>query len=529
LVTWYFDSGNPPFIESKDPTSGATNVDADTLISFDVVDAESYIRISEMDAYINGSDAYRSGIGFVSPFDGPSSSVTLLPGGSIDGYDAYRVIVDYTSNYIAGTYTTVRCRVDDYGWNELDESWTFSIPGWYFETGNPPFIENKNPAAGASGVAVDTLITFDITDAETFVRVSGMDAYVNGLDAYRGSVGFVPPFNGSSSSITFLPGGSSDGYDAYRVVIDSTSDYVAGTMTTVRCRADDYGWNELDEAWTFGDLNTLYFSDGYGLKAIGIGNLVGEGQDVVRVVLDETSSPSIPSNSVTDVFGNFVRDNLHLVLSFDGYKSPTEGYGAIIATDETDLDIYLDGYRTKAGQMNDNGVLYIINKSLNRVEVYYGADFRSGTRSPDFVYSSSSTPSIFGGEILSLHVSSGESLVYSSGTRIYVGTSLGMTRIETYDQESSDGYSASMDSNGTAFTYGIQGSGATFEVVGGTIPRVTDIGSNDESSMILVVTNDGYSGGVTQISLEGNDQVIFMDDSNLLPSGDIRKIFGSDV
>jgi hypothetical protein len=89
------------------------------------------------------------------------------------------------------------------------------MPIWFFETGDPPFIENRSPSSGSVGIPVNTNISFYVVDAESGVNASSIDAYVNGADAYRVGIGFVFPYNGPNSSFTYLPGGSSDGYDAY--------------------------------------------------------------------------------------------------------------------------------------------------------------------------------------------------------------------------------------------------------------------------------------------------------------------------
>jgi hypothetical protein len=181
--------------------------------------------------------------------------------------------------------------------------------------------------------------------------------------------------------------------------------------------------------------------------------------------------------------------------------------------------------------MNDDGTLYLINKRTNQVEVFYGADMFSGYgRIPDFVYDAYSTPPIFPGEMLDLHIESGRSLATSGGTRFYVGTALGATRFDANDLELDgyDGYGAGLDSYGLVTSYGIVGSGADFEVIGGTIPRVSSISSDEDNLILSVVTNDGYgSGGVTQITLVGNVKVAFMTKAGgFLPSDDVRDIFG---
>jgi len=275
-------------------------------------------------------------------------------------------------------------------------------------------------------------------------------------------------------------------------------------------------------------VNALYFSDGYGIKKIDLADLVGESQSVVSTILDTTTVPPIPSDSVSHISGNAVGSDDFLAASFDDYGGPSHG-AVVIKNDTASVEQYADGYSCNKPGLSDKGILYVINETLNRVEVYYGAHFRGDTtRAPDFIYNTTSTPALFPGQILSLEVIDAASLRLSGGARLFVGTSLGMTRIETYDSQTVDGYSDGLDGYGLAIDYGIVGSGATNEVIGGTAPQVVAVAFNEEQSIILVCTNDSSNnGGVTEITLAGNAQILFLNEATgLLPSNDVRDIDG---
>jgi hypothetical protein len=177
--------------------------------------------------------------------------------------------------------------------------------------------------------------------------------------------------------------------------------------------------------------------------------------------------------------------------------------------------------------MNANGTLYVINKTLNRLEVYYGADFRHPDQQPDFHYDSASTPPLLAGDLISLHVAEGRSTVFAGGSRLYVGCSNGLTRIEAYDAESPDGYSVGLDGYGLSYTYGISGSLTDFPVLGGTVPDVVAIGSDEPTGIVFVATNDGteIGGGLSQVSLSRNALILFMTrEGGFLPSNVVRDI-----
>lgn len=274
-------------------------------------------------------------------------------------------------------------------------------------------------------------------------------------------------------------------------------------------------------------LNRVYYSDDYGVYKIDIQNLVGESQFVATRFLSTSTLPSIPINKVVSLSGNYIDGYAILVLSMG-----PDGYGTNILLNEAFINTYADGYYCNRSHINNRGILYLINKTRNRIEVYYGANTRPGAlRLPDYFYDGYSTPALFSnggniGEILSLHIVNDESTELDIGTRLYVGQSIGMTIIDTFDQESTPGYSAGLDSYGSSTTCGITGSGATYECIGGIVPKVTDVATDERYGIIFAVTNDGYGhGGLTQVKMSPIVKLFFMDkDSGFVPSNDIRKV-----
>jgi hypothetical protein len=371
-------------------------------------------------------------------------------------------------------------------------------------------ILNKFPLADARGVGENIMIRFDVADA---LNLNSINVFIDGSIIFDGT-SFISPFNGPSSLVSTI-------VDGYSFVIDKTSSY--DNFVSIRVK-----YNLLDFVWSFliGDsVNTLYFSDGYGAKKIDISELVGESQSAVKTFLDEDSIPSV-HNKISSIYGNMIDDVFCLSMAYDH-----DAYGVFVIKNEVEKEIYSDGYDTFKAQITDDGKMYLINKDKNTIEVYYGVHNRSGMRDPDFIYSNTSIPAIMPGEILTLHVVSGASTKYSGGTRLYVGTENGVTRIEAYDRQSSDGYSAGYDGNGISITYGLPGSGYRYEVLGGTIPRITSISSNEEKKVFFAVSQDGAgNGGITQVSLNSHRKIIYMTQAEgFLPSSDIRDIFGKAV
>lgn len=176
-----------------------------------------------------------------------------------------------------------------------------------------PIIINRFPLPDATSVDEETLVSFDVYDTDTFVLPNEINVYINDLLAYDG-YSFLSPFNGVDSYFGAI---SVDGYDGYRVVIDSTVDYA--NIVHVRALADDYDGESLTDTWSFfvGDqFNVLYFSDGEGLKAADVQAVTGESQDRIRTVLSTTTTPSIPNNIITFIHGEEIDGYKFLVMSF---------------------------------------------------------------------------------------------------------------------------------------------------------------------------------------------------------------------
>lgn len=410
-------------------------------------------------------------------------------------------------------------------------------------------IVNINPVEGGT-LLQDNYISFDVIDIYNSLKTNSLAIFVDGSKIYDGYSGiFSTPYISADSYADYI---CVDGYDGYHFVLDNVGLYKPTTKVRVIAQ-DSYGYL-IDYNWTYSSstyLNRLYYSDEYGVYKIDLEDLVGESQSVAERFLSTSTDPALPYNRVRYISGNQIDGYSLLILSINAVNSSfhhdwgdkwgsfiwsslhiADGYGVKVVSQENSINSFSDGYFCDRAQINNRGVLYLINKTNNSVEVYYGANTRSGTgRTPDFVYDAYSNPPLFTqngttGDLLSLYVVNNGSDVLSNGTRLYVGQSIGMTIINAYDQEISSGYSANLESNGTSFSYGIAGSGATYEIIGGTVEEVVDISSHEESNILFVVTNDGLGhGGLTQILLSGNRQIAFMDEaSGFTPSDDIRSV-----
>jgi len=521
--SWLFSTETfAPFFESQNPANGAINVPIDSNIYVVCADGYNLVASSTIAVQVNGVDAYSAGVGFVAPYNGPTSNFVHVIGGSVDGYDAYQITIDSTVNFGYNQLISVAAQVLNADGQPGAAAWSFttlSVPA------TPPQITHIVPASG-SIIPQGSNITFDIFDIENDLDPTTIRVTVDGSLAYSGAPGsFFTPYTGVDSYAGPI---IVDGYDGYHIVLDNIGAF--GSIVAVNVQAQDGYGSALNQSWgytTSSGLNRLYYSDDYGVSKIDLIDLVGEGQFASRRFLTTTTAPAIPTNKVISISGNLLDGYALLVLSMG-----PDGYGVRIVTNESSINTYSDGYDCGRAQLSDKGILYLVNKTRNRIEAYYGAHLRPGAgRVPDYVYDGYSTPALFSnggntGTILTIHVVSDDSSELSSGARLYVGQSIGMTIIDTFDQEVTPGFSAGLDSYGVSTFCGIVGSGATFESVGGTVPNVTDVATDERYGIIFAVTNDGAAhGGLTQISMSANRMIVFMDEnSGFVPSNDIRKV-----
>jgi len=208
-----------PELRNRFPASGASNVDIGTLISVDVIDEYSGIDLSTLDAYVSGADAYRVGLGFVSPYDGPLSSITPT---TVDGYDGYHIVLDRTTVLPWGSTITPRITVDDFDGLHLDGSWSFDTSADAYA----PQILREYPADGST--QPDTVrIAFDVLDeygnidgSATIVALDGYVIWQNDAptDGYRGSRTAISSGNWDGYRYVMLPPADSTWPDAYLTV-----------------------------------------------------------------------------------------------------------------------------------------------------------------------------------------------------------------------------------------------------------------------------------------------------------------------
>jgi hypothetical protein len=148
----------PPYATNHSPAPGATGVAINTLITLEIRDAGVGVDQSTITMTVNGSPITPS-------ISGTSAAYTL----------SYNPPVDFAYDQ------TVSVEVDA---SDLDGN-AMATDSYSFTTGlapdiTPPYAANRSPAPGATGVAINTLITLELRDAGVGVDQSTITMTVNG-------------------------------------------------------------------------------------------------------------------------------------------------------------------------------------------------------------------------------------------------------------------------------------------------------------------------------------------------------------
>lgn len=230
---------NPPILDSQNPPSGSSGVDKDTNIYFRIYDADPGTDLSTISVEVNGATAYTSASGFIAPFDGPASDLTIGGGAVPPGV---HITVDKTSSYASFETIDVHVVAKDLYGNTLDTTYSFGIEDY-----EVPTIDSNLPTG--SGVSAGSNISFSTHDssgsginqatinADVTIDLSTESAIINGV--------LQSGWDGPSSAIT------PDGSGGFDVVIDPTSDFGSFKDVQVDASCEDNNSNAASLSWAF--------------------------------------------------------------------------------------------------------------------------------------------------------------------------------------------------------------------------------------------------------------------------------------
>ena len=346
---------------------------------------------------------------------------------------------------------------------------------------------------------------------EVFVSSTIADEFGNTLDTTANSA--IVTLNQTTAALSGVTGRLKTKNAVKRLYEDSQNWYVGtegGLDIVSKLELENVGY--LIDAYGVSSItantDTIYFgrADGYGVSKLALADVSKDSTEKANALLNVASVPAILDDSVNDLFA---ADDLLVV--------GTEA-GATVVVGEISGTHYSSGNNIVSVQLDDAGsTLYLANDTLGRVEVYYGVDTNTTDKTtPDAYYDVTTSPEIIDANINQIKVTSGTSIIDSGSNTIYVATDDGLSKIET--DESSPGVS---EDGGISFSYGIDGSGAIYEVLGGGVNKVIAVDVNLEQRQVFVATE---LAGLTTINIDSNARFSFSSAPDPLISNDIRDV-----
>lgn len=226
---------SPPYVENRYPVAGATNVDIDGYIGFDIKDDDGDLDFSSVVVQIEGNIVFENE-NFLDPFNTIDSYMSEIT-------DGYYLHFKRSSNF--PNFSEINITVDAYDLNS-----SFYTTSWSFLTADQlaPTLTGQYPANNTSGWSRNlSKIYFSIVD-DSDIIFNTIDAYVNGSLAFSSGT-FYGNFAGPNSTYTTT---TVLGLDGYYIELDYTgSQWGSYDLVTVEVLAQDAYGNSLDGYWSF--------------------------------------------------------------------------------------------------------------------------------------------------------------------------------------------------------------------------------------------------------------------------------------
>ena len=492
-----FSDTTAPIISGITPVDGQLEVLLDTNINVTIRDAYD-VDLTKTNIKIGGNNAMKNGVtqaGFAIV-----TNRVLGAGPGIDPGDGYSITINPDIDFDYNSSATVAISTADQSQgNTASASVTWS-------TVSPlPPVFSITPSNEDTGVAVDTNFTFTVeTDgygvdpASINFTIDSNSAVSNGVvegTSYLGAINTVVLNEEYSGFINprFLLTGST----THKAKI-TAAEPLSGNKSSF----DVTFTTESDPA----NPKTLYVGTPNGVRSIQVAGLSSDSTLGLGSELDGYAVNDIDTAVLNQINRLAIATNTRgAILYSTNYFWPTLDYSAG------------DEIVKVALTQNNNGTIYLANRTKDRVEVYYNILFDDfGRAEPDAYYDANdiALPGLLDGYVVDMVVTSGTSTVKSGSNSIFVGTPNGAFRIET--DESSPGTS---ESGGTIISYGNAGSGYDYEIIEGTTNEVVAIDVNITTNHLYVATrNDDVNdiNALTYIDLATNTRSSFIPEERLI-------------
>ncbi|MBD3238323.1 MAG: hypothetical protein GF332_01630 [Candidatus Moranbacteria bacterium] len=243
--------GDLPYITDQTPADGATDVAVTSNVSLRINDDASGVDIANTTITLDGINYTSSG---------PNSFSYTCHTTNFNRVDYCDITINPSSNFNYGALYLVDVDTYDLGEptaNHLSVSYSFTT-----ETDNDsPYIYNLNPGSGATNVATNSNISFNIGDIANPGGYPGLGVDLSSIQVVVSAPGWGSQtyINGDSefNAIANSANDYGDVYD-YSIEINPESDFPQNTIVSIQVVADDLSSpaNVLNTSYSFTTTDT---------------------------------------------------------------------------------------------------------------------------------------------------------------------------------------------------------------------------------------------------------------------------------
>lgn len=452
-----------PTISNVTPVNGQREISINTPITFTIRDAYD-VAFNSINCTVDGQLALVNGIAYPD-FTWHVSRLS----------DGYSYTIRPKINFQYNRAIAFSLRAEDY-WEHNLATLNYT---WYTVVPKPPRFSMILPAT-SSNVAVDTNISFSVLTDGYKVDINTLNVYVDGNAAILNKVFQSPDYTGTVTTI-------SDGYN-YTVTIDPRFLLEPNVAHNINISAKDL----------LSQTNTGTLSFGFNTGAAPANEptvYIGSSNGVKLITTDNIDGYSLASSYVDGYYVNHIYAKT--LKYINRLAISTSSSGTIVKTTNYAMNPmhYSNGHeilKTIIAE-NNNGTLYLLNTTHNRIDVYYGILYdNSGRNTPDGYYT-------VDGYITDLVITENTSILDERSNSLFIATDNGVYRIETDETSNPKTYQL--------YSYGINGSGKTYDIIEGTTNYVVAVDVNPRLNMMYVATRSASVGDqnvITYIDLNNN-------------------------
>jgi hypothetical protein len=476
----YSDTTSPSILDVT-PRDGQEEVSIGSDFSFTIRDGYD-VDLDTIDVWVDGRRAVNEGrIWF--KFGGTVARMNEYEEGEEPGNGYAFFITQQDTFAYNSTVDLVISAYDSVG------NHTYETITWGTVTTNPPLFDS-DPGSNETNVDVDTDLIFSVYSDGYDIDISSLKISLNDREIVTGTQVLSPDFSGEVIEVD--PGTDYDIVLTPRLLLDPNS-----TQTIIISASEVTGRKIAENTYKFTTGNgpenpkVVYVGSTNGVQSIMSEDLDGFSNGGMTTVLDGYSV-----NNIYPVDLNYINKlaistkNNGVVLYSTNYDTPTISYSV---GDEIQKSVVTT---------NNNGTLYALNRTKERVDVFYNLLYDDADRTePDAYYGAEF--GIDDGYFTDIVVTEETSTIESGSNSIFIGTSTGVFRIETDESDPSVS-----ETNGSLVSYGISGSMRDYQIIESTTNFVVSVDVNTRLNHLYVATrseSNEDTNSITYIDMSTNE------------------------